>query len=291
MTNPQDTEKPLANLEFREGAVALIDALGFKGIWQRYSEKDVVAKLQQLADTTCDETSRLQEAARRSNGNLLEFVRTSFLSDSVVFGVATKPLEDVATGLRSVGLGDIAAFNTESLAGEAVSIVAELLSTLIRRALEPPIPLAFRGAISFGRFGMSERFIIGPAIDEAAEWMNRAHGAFIVLAPSAGKFPQGGPPSISSVFRYTVPLKKRKAHEVESDDMLVVSPFARVDDPAKRKELLDGLTKSFEVCSTACGEKRLDVEEKLSATLRFLAAAEKAEKSAFTGAWARAIRP
>lgn len=49
----------------------------------------------------------------------------------------------------------------------------------------------------------TDRFIIGPAIDEAAIWMNCAQGAFVVLAPSAARYPQAEvPSSISNLVRY-----------------------------------------------------------------------------------------
>src|ERR1041385_2163796 len=147
--------------EFRVGAVAMIDALGFRGIWQKHSESAVLAKLQQLAEITGDEASDLQSVARAHGGNVLEFVRPSFLSDTVVFAVASKPVDVVNQGLSETGWGGIVQFDDSSLEGEAVRIAAELISVLIRRGLEDPVPLAFRGALAFGRFGMTDRFVIG----------------------------------------------------------------------------------------------------------------------------------
>lgn len=281
MNNP--TAHP--GIEVRIGAVALIDALGFKGIWKRYSELEVVAKLQRLSDISTSEAGKVQLSASQDGTNVLEFVRPSFLSDTVVFGVSTKPLATVTAGLQKEGWGDIVEFDDDTLAGEAVRIAAELIGALIREALEEPVPLAFRGAIAFGRFGMTDRFVIGPAIDEAAEWMNGPQGALVVLTPTAAKYPQAEIPSgISNLVRYSVPLKKPTDDKLQFDT-LVVSPFAGVDVPERRQHLLTQLVRSFGPSPTR------DVEEKMTNTLKFLDAAEQAETVPLKALLANAFRP
>ena len=52
-------------------------------------------------------------------------------------------------------------------------------------ALQEAPALAYRGCIAFGEFDMEEGFVIGGAVDEAAEHMEKAEGAFIWCAPSA----------------------------------------------------------------------------------------------------------
>jgi hypothetical protein len=46
-------------------------------------------------------------------------------------------------------------------------------------------PLVLRGCISYGEHMSEGNFIAGPAVDDAAEYMNVAEGAFIWLHPSA----------------------------------------------------------------------------------------------------------
>jgi hypothetical protein len=283
MSNPTSINEPAAGLEIRVGAVAMIDALGFRGIWQRHSESEVVAKLQWLAEITVSEANDLQSAARQRGGNVIEFVRPSFLSDTVIFTVATKPLHAVTDGLNAEGWGRIIKFDDDLLAGEAVRIAAKLLGVLLRRALEGPVPLAYRGAIAFGRFGMTDRFLIGPAIDEAASFMNRAQGAFVILAPSAAQYSQAAAPSsLSNLLPYSVPVKP--TGEPSTLDTLVVSPFAGIDD-SKRKEMRDRLIGSFGTAPNG------DVAEKLTNTRKFLEAADEAEKAPLAELLKNAMRP
>ncbi|MGA2936119.1 MAG: hypothetical protein ABSF52_03355 [Syntrophobacteraceae bacterium] len=46
-------------------------------------------------------------------------------------------------------------------------------------------PLLLRGCITSGEYATEHNFLIGPAVDNAAEYMNCAQGAFVWFAPSA----------------------------------------------------------------------------------------------------------
>jgi hypothetical protein len=62
-----------------------------------------------------------------------------------------------------------------------ISQIIKVLDLLIK----DDRPLVLRGCISFGEHLSEGNFIAGPAVDEAAEYMNMAEGAFIWLLPSA----------------------------------------------------------------------------------------------------------
>jgi len=271
-------------LETRVGAVAMIDALGFRGIWSRYPDEDVVEKLRSLAEVAASEARALQEGARSHGGNLLEFVQPMALSDTVVLGVATKPLDAVARGLQAEGWGEIIKFDDATLAGEAVRLCAELLGALVRRALEEPVPLAYRGAIAFGRFGMADRFIVGPAIDEAAEWMERPEGAIVMLAPSAAQYPQAQVPSAASnLFHTEVPMSPKRC-QAPMVQTWALAPFAGIHDPLRR-QLHENCVASFGQSPTG------SIAQKLANTQAFLAAADLAESSLLRSLLEQARRP
>jgi|GEM_PF-2401775 len=272
-------------LESRMGAVAMIDALGFRGVWRRFSPEEVVGKLQSLADATCSEARELQTDARAHGGNLLEFVRVTALSDTIVFGVATKALDLVTQGLKEEGWGEIFQFDNDLLAGEAVRIAAELLGGLLRKAIEPPVPLAYRGAIAFGQFGMTDRFVIGPAIDEAADWMDKADGAVVVLTPSAAKYPQAGAPSsISSLFECDVPMHPTRCSSSVLR-LMALSPLAGVDSTDQRAKFRTHLVEAFGPSPAG------DVLRKLNNTQAFLDAADAAERRPLEELLAHARNP
>jgi hypothetical protein len=170
----------------REGVVVMLDALGYKGIWKPDSGETEEAR----ETLIISKMKRLRQAARQFRTNPRE--RTAFdiececISDTIVLGVWVK--EDRAT-------------NWLALAA-AVSTTSALCST---SAMLPPA-FAYRGAVAFGRFLIEDGFVLGPAIDDAAENMEQAEGAFIWLTDSA--LPLARYFDIETVApAYSVPLK------------------------------------------------------------------------------------
>jgi hypothetical protein len=87
------------------------------------------------------------------------------------------------------------------------------------------MPIAYRGCISFGDYEMDERFIIGKAVNDAAEHYELADAALVWLTPSALEVWN----STASVRRqgewnrfhpHSVPLRDGRVF-----DTLVMSPF------------------------------------------------------------------
>jgi hypothetical protein len=190
----------------RRGAVAVLDVLGFKGIWKRHAAVDVVATLQRLAETTAQQTRSIETAARDEDSAFIETMRAAFISDTIVFGLTTKEAARVnaSEAHRELGIE----LTDADLGGEAVRLVAQFAAAVQRSALLEEPAFALRGCIAYGDFGMTDRFIIGEAVDEAASLHEEADGAFITLAPSAAVFKQ--PEQWWSeypVTYYEVPLK------------------------------------------------------------------------------------
>ena len=162
----------------RRGALSMFDALGFKGIWTREEVRDeperVITKLKDLqshAHKTRDLIRKELPEIEKQAGLRIE-VETIFLSDTVVIGAWA----DLAPG---------ADVTTEQRDFAAVVAVSRLTSSVLAHGALKPAPFAYRGSITFGDFALDERFIVGPAVDAAAEAMDSAEAALVWLAPSA----------------------------------------------------------------------------------------------------------
>jgi hypothetical protein len=139
--------------DFRDGVVAMTDALGFRGIWGRSNPRQVATALQSL---------RTEALARTSKTCLFSYV----FSDTVALGASPPPGESASGVLRE-------------------TLVA--IDALWHLALNGSPPLLFRGCISTGRVMATEHVIIGEAVDEAASLMSAADCAAIWFAPGAGE--------------------------------------------------------------------------------------------------------
>ena len=175
-----------------------------------------------------------QDDARQATAgpeNMIEFISPVFLSDTIAFGLAAKlPVEE--NGTTATGMSELVSFDADALDSWTVWHMGNFVAHLMRRALTGEVPLAFRGAIAFGRFGLTDRFLIGEAVDEAATFHERATRAIVGLAPSAAKFEQAEVPSLcrsSSGPRF--PRKGRVGATAAPWDTWAVLPWVRLDEP------------------------------------------------------------
>ena len=154
----------------REGALALIDCLGWKGIWQGIDESVLIAKLDMIQVEVKAEVDKINcEHHDLSYGSIEAQIR--LISDTVAVSIQYEndvPLVDDITKAYLV--------RTASLS------VVRIQRLFLDR--EPRIVL--RGCISYGNHLVVSNFIIGPAVDEAAAHYELAEGAFVWLLPSAG---------------------------------------------------------------------------------------------------------
>lgn len=276
----------------KQAALAIIDALGFKGIWKRagVSGEAVLAKMRALAEATDQALdadfpgdSGYRQTLSENPQNAYELVQCAFLSDTVVYAVANKSVQRLAEMgwdpelMARIGPDWPPYFNARNIG----AIAAYVASTLALSTRDDPV-LAFRGAISFGDFEVDHegRFIVGEAVDDAAEHHELAQGAFVWLAPRAlevflaedqslGKR-AGEPPSVwpEHLIRYDVPLKGGLSFETYA-----VSPFGAAKSHDECDAVRDRILSSFKGGS-------LDVALKRQLTQRFLAAARDAWRSA-----------
>jgi hypothetical protein len=152
-----------------EGALVLVDCLGFRGIWSRVDPRRLIERLKSMEAEAGARVIPKYSATNLSFGPVRFHLR--FLSDTIALSVQYEP--------NPKGPASEAQLNT------LVSIACESASILARIFIDHELALPLRGCISFGRHLCEGNFLLGPAVDEAAEYMNEPEGAFIWLLPEA----------------------------------------------------------------------------------------------------------
>lgn len=268
----------------KTGTVAMLDALGFKGIWNRpdvrVDPNSLMRKLQELAaeseramDESFGDAERRQMLATDS-GNLLESVRASFLSDTIVVGVSVKP-RDTLPHLYTESnrrQADVLWLAARVL---AVKLTCLVVSRIIALASVSEPALAYRGTLAEGQFELLDRFLLGPAVDEAASNMDRAQGAFVWMAPSAAELWSADPFLMRqehgrSSISYDVPIKGGDRFRT-----YVVSPYSNVLDDTARAAIAEKILGTF-----GGGRAGLDVAVKRQHTEALLRACLEAARVA-----------
>ena len=157
------------------GVVAMIDALGWKGIWQHEDASKVLDKLEQLELRFQNDAIRYRAILDSHFGKYgksgLIRPKVVFLSDTVIYTVKLD-LSAIPVGKHEESIGNIIDLSTTIING--FTKFAAIGS-----------PLIYRGAISYGEYLDRGNFIIGPAVDDAAEWMNKPDAAVVILTPNA----------------------------------------------------------------------------------------------------------
>jgi hypothetical protein len=239
----------------QRGALAMFDALGFKGIWRRVSAPEVVVDKLRRMQGSLEEYLRTTfggdgQPALRDPANVLRSVQATFLSDTVTVAVVPKAMDEVGEGLRGSGI-----VTPERLAASAVAYAATLSGHVMRAALGAPPAWAYRGCIAYGEFHMDDRFLVGEAVDEAAERMGAADGAFVWLAPSAKaafeKSPDGFGGRCTPLTRYGVPLKAVGGVSGVNGvsgvvETFVASPFPWLAQPEEARAVVERLMGTFD---------------------------------------------
>jgi hypothetical protein len=152
----------------QEGAFALIDCLGFKGVWKRTNPTLLLQKLSQIERTAVKQIAEREDLKHFSFSLITPRIR--LLSDTVAISLQYEKKEGETPD----------EYQKNYLVIIACHVVIQILDLFITG--EPYLVL--RGCITYGEHLSEGNFIVGPAVDEAAEHMNVAEGAFIWLLPS-----------------------------------------------------------------------------------------------------------
>lgn len=183
----------------RLGAVVLLDALGFKGIWNRFKPKVVLDQLKKL---------------KREGLRLVGYDRAGVLLLDKTFEHSVRCISDtiiVAVTIR----GSASPGYPDRLVHRAMLSAVLIASQLMDSALDGTPPLLFRGCMAAGRMNIDGDFMIGPAVDEAAGFFEQSDGPFFWMAPSAlhivDEYAETFFDRIEPIYmiRYPVPMKNR----------------------------------------------------------------------------------
>ena len=222
----------------KTGAVALIDALGFRGIWRRHNPDDVLAFLTNVK-TWFEE--RIKTQFERQPWMQCS---TTFLSDTIAVSMSLSETVENREAMSVIYLGDV-------------------LSWVLDRVLRSEMPLAYRGAIAFGDFELSQHFLIGPAIDQAAAAYELAQSATIWVTPKANEQVAQwlrNQPRNTHLVKFDVPLKGGEVFSTYT-----ISPLEQAADVNDANYLLRNLVQTFST-------ETIDVAVKRQNTLRHLRA-------------------
>ncbi len=144
-----------------EGAVTLLDVLGWKGIWQRLD--DPVGILRNLVDDTGKRAERLVNRISKAGKS----VPKSFSNLKV----------------KVKGISDTIALFTYGECNAALEFHAWMAMDILFRSIQNEIPV--RGATCYGSFTTRGNIMAGPAIDEVASWYEACEWIGVIQTPSA----------------------------------------------------------------------------------------------------------
>jgi hypothetical protein len=240
----------VASKDLGVGAVALVDCLGFKGIWSRVDPGALFAQMKSLRKEALEYTGA---------GNFVigthRYLRNEirFMSDTVI--VTCRISKE---------------WKSAQAPYEAIYRVSQITSLLVQLALCSAIPLSYRGCITFGDFLIDSQFLLGPAIDEAASLEREAEGAFVWLAPSAlRQFNNRIDESLvrhlepGEMLPWHVPMKNGRTYETLALNLGLT--HSRDD---KWDQAVSGLESSFNPNSRSLP---LEIEIKRQNTMRYIA--------------------
>ena len=144
----------------RTGAVAMIDALGFEGIYREHGLEKVTRALRAASETL----GSIDTAVRAAG---MPGLRFACFSDTAIMAIPAAP-EDFE---------------------QATAWLARGLMAFLHRAMTDPhrIPLVYRGCLTVGDFYAEGQFFVGPAVDESARWFEEGDAAIVWLTPKAAK--------------------------------------------------------------------------------------------------------
>lgn len=162
------------------GAVAFLDVLGWKGIWQE--NRMAIDSLHSLIIETRKKATIISLEYAEKHSELRGKTITSVLSISDTIAIFTSAPPIVA-----------------------VEIQARICSWLLEYGISQRIPL--RGAISYGEYSIKDNIMLGYAVDEAASWHETTDWIGVVITPSA-KFHIDGE-RLNCITKYcNIPYKK-----------------------------------------------------------------------------------
>lgn len=236
--------------KFRQCAIVMIDALGFKGIWKHHDLDSVLEKLQ-LIETKMKALEKSEDFVKATT--IGHYQQVSFISDTIVIACADET--DEPDPSRAI-----------LVASWLASYVTHLGAAESEDGHDYKVQLAYRGAISFGDVWLNDRYVIGQAVDEAADNMDRAEGAFVWLTESALEQYEPDEPELLNrvACKWNVPLKPKN----QAAQTWVVHPFQYgADNLDQKRKNRDLLLRTFDRSLPEVAKKRDNTERFLNHAL------------------------
>ena len=258
-----------------KGSVAILDALGFKGIYNTIEPQKVLDAMVSCSNETYrlhEGFSDLSKKPDKIFGALgmpiLHFgmykLQIQFMSDTVIIACCyNDPVVEGATNLPDTPTVYRVVQDDEPLMLQTLQTVVQLTSYFLASAGRSEVPIAYRGCISFGELDirfqsesnqLSSGFVIGPSVDAAANlhqaWDagvvvldERAEGIFWKIKTFVEQAPGYLTPALPLLLRHAVPVKHQG--RLPEFDRLCVSPFGLLSEPGTRAQVLSNLLATF----------------------------------------------
>jgi hypothetical protein len=240
--------------EMRIAAVAVLDALGFKGIWNSYDPAEVAGAL--------DGQRRMLASFQGLSRSRPPEIRFLAVSDTLIIAsLSPFPWSE-----------NLDAYHRQ-VAGVLAHDVQGMARMVLQNAHHKSPMLLFRGCVAVGPMYSESDQLIGGAIDEAAEAMNYADGAFVWLLPSASRFrlPPENDALEPELIDYRVPMHGGRRLLVPT-----VNPLAACSNADHRRKIADAMLGAFSDERRLRGKApTLEVLAKLQNTRDFLEQAER----------------
>jgi hypothetical protein len=230
----------------KRGAVAILDFLGQKGIWEKYPAESILRDMERLQDIV-EEHKNIGNEYLRSQHSLgapeME-LESIFISDTIFLFCWYKSENNVSLCPLVYILGKVAA-------------------ELIREAALVEIPRTLRGCISIGDFDFRRNFLIGEAVDKAAECYETADGVFTFLDNSAQRcFEEARKlegfltdEEIKLFIENETPIKKRPLVKIPTLNPLIG------ETESEQKKIVDRIIKSFNNDDDSVQRKKKNIED------------------------------
>jgi hypothetical protein len=191
--------------EEEEGLIAVIDILGTKGMWLRNNPKKVSKGFLNIINSINSYKLNIEDGLYGPQLNSNFKLTTYSFSDTIIVILTEN------SSLESRTIKNIS---------EAIMLLGTVLSIVMAVAIEQG--LYMRGSISFGTFyrdpESNNPIIIGRAIDEAAEWYDKAEIIGIYCSPSLKFLIDNIQPKeiiqnyCNTFFEYNVPLNNTNCY-------------------------------------------------------------------------------
>lgn len=243
---------------FVRGAIAMIDALGFKGVWGANPARPDMSALRTLRAVRAAVEKESKEIRQnvvrlgaRVPGPFQELAQEAdivpyFTSDSITIAAWFR---EAPARLRRDPAADALAGTTRGgrelmLEGLMRFFVCRCVIAALGAAAKSPRPLAYRGAVSTGFFLIEAPYLIGPAVDDAASYMNMPDGAFVWITPRGNKPPHSltYPPDQWPRMVRVCEMPLRDGRVVSAK---ILNPFATSDNTEERELIKAGIMKSM----------------------------------------------